>query len=1253
MQKRKIAANSALAICIGWLGLLPLNAVEDNEGHRFGEWPAISAMIENEFQKNLNFDDRDFLIEIWFKPLPVLKDKGNGRNILISKKCADFQLGYTLSYQNSQVNLTLCGRNTELDKDQPFSVEAGLTTNEWSYIAASYSHAARKLTFYKNGVKLKEYPKVELGNLSNKDTFNIGYYENRTSSTAHCQIREVRIWKVKDALPANVDALVAGHHARPQEVAAALTGNAGYSRWIFSSSNEDIADQGNNRNTLFYLPYGYKERIQIKPFPEKPSGKTYYVDNRNPQASDEGTGTKDKPFKTIKPGLKTTYPGDVLHICAGLYREAIYPRAGENGNPVTIEGETGAVVSGADPLERWEKQDGGLWVFTNWNGNYRSPDLKQGNDRATPGNLLFVDDQPMDFVRTKAELVPGTWTTDPVQGGGSRTIVLSPLPGIDPTLAPVEISEVRAGATAVKFNHIKGIHFTRNGVSLIGMGNVVEDNTIDWSNSGCIGVVGLYQVVRNNKMLWGVTGFGGYGGSHNLFENNLISYCGWRNIPDTGPCKIIPGAIDNIIRNNEECYNNGNGIWYDTICEGNLFEGNVSHDSQGNGFMDEFNFGNTIQSNLCYNNANGLAVCNSKVDRVYRNIAFNNMLSGIFFRWSSGQADKAYPEDAHKAKLEELMAKLDERRYQGWMISYEREKKFRALCDRYYCYYSAGVALQNTVEENVVFNNGKVEVNQPLRYSPVAIVHKDENTMYHPRSCSKGSAADKDIENTFVKNYYWNDTTNKIFNNGWYFGRDFTLREWQEISGQDADSQWINPYDDLAKMPAWFQERFKFKKGEFRPIMEANAYVENVRGSISRTVLLSRLLRAKTIAVARFADPMLAGVLFDRDGEKCASIWSKGVGLRDFIVPGVKELAYENKFLQRKKLEVKDEKVRVFVMQDPITLIGIGTEIKEDRSAELELPLWTEPGKVVAGKLTLDNPSRASRDYDLKVSVGEGWQVAHGNIPKTLNGGKQVVVDVDITPPPDVRYGMFQVKVAGRAGGSRIEQTKYFGIGHLPVLKHVEKGKEPKIDGGLAEWRHDVPNGIADSKDRLVFGKENWKGPEDLSARLWLRWHAERELYMSIEVTDDRLVTNHRSDDPRKSDSVQLCVDVRAPWKQQFMNNYTPGAFELILVPGEEGTEGTYQFGKLKFGNMGYTYGGKMLSKRTARGYIIEVDLHFGTGQVEDPGWVANREIRVGVLVNDSDDPNGKDRKSTLGFWRTTANVGEDCTSMTTFMMEK
>ena len=70
---------SKLLLCLvgfGVFGAAASGQAGEMKGHRFGEWPAISAVIAEESQKNLNLDDKDFLIEIWFKPLATLKYKG-------------------------------------------------------------------------------------------------------------------------------------------------------------------------------------------------------------------------------------------------------------------------------------------------------------------------------------------------------------------------------------------------------------------------------------------------------------------------------------------------------------------------------------------------------------------------------------------------------------------------------------------------------------------------------------------------------------------------------------------------------------------------------------------------------------------------------------------------------------------------------------------------------------------------------------------------------------------------------------------------------------------------------------------------------------------------------------------------------------------------------------------------------------------------------------------------------------------------
>jgi hypothetical protein len=55
---------------------------------------------------------------------------------------------------------------------------------------------------------------------------------------------------------------------------------------------------------------------------------------------------------------------------------------------------------------------------------------------------------------------------------------------------------------------------------------------------------------------------------------------------------------------------------------------------------------------------------------------------------------------------------------------------------------------------------------------------------------------------------------------------------------------------------------------------------------------------------------------------------------------------------------------------------------------------------------------------------------------------------------------------------------------------------------------------------------------------------------------------------------------------------------------------------------------------------------------MEEP-WTEGRSLRMGVLVNDSDDPSSNERKSRVGVWRTADNCAESCSSWTAFVLGK
>ena len=71
---------------------------------------------------------------------------------------------------------------------------------------------------------------------------------------------------------------------------------------------------------------------------------------------------------------------------------------------------------------------------------------------------------------------------------------------------------------------------------------------------------------------------------------------------------------------------------------------------------------------------------------------------------------------------------------------------------------------------------------------------------------------------------------------------------------------------------------------------------------------------------------------------------------------------------------------------------------------------------------------------------------------------------------------------------------------------------------------------------------------------------------------------NHRNDDPTRSDSVVLCVDALASWKQ-FMKDYTLGAFRIVMVSADGNSPATATFQGQPFGEIR-----KVVSKRTDKG---------------------------------------------------------------------
>lgn len=84
---------------------------------------------------------------------------------------------------------------------------------------------------------------------------------------------------------------------------------------------------------------------------EKETGKTYHVS----LDGDDGMDglTSGTAFSTIQKALEAAYPGDIIVLSDGVYRQGfVTVRNGEKDSPITIRGTAGAVVKGNDTTSR-------------------------------------------------------------------------------------------------------------------------------------------------------------------------------------------------------------------------------------------------------------------------------------------------------------------------------------------------------------------------------------------------------------------------------------------------------------------------------------------------------------------------------------------------------------------------------------------------------------------------------------------------------------------------------------------------------------------------------------------------------------------------------------------------------------------------------------------------------------------------------------------------------------------------------------
>jgi hypothetical protein len=105
----------------------------------------------------------------------------------------------------------------------------------------------------------------------------------------------------------------------------------------------------------------------------------------------------------------------------------------------------------------------------------------------------------------------------------------------------------------------------------------------------------------------------------------------------------------------------------------------------------------------------------------------------------------------------------------------------------------------------------------------------------------------------------------------------------------------------------------------------------------------------------------------------------------------------------------------------------------------------------------------------------------------------------------------------------------------------------PQVDGDFAKWRRGALY-VLNQDTQLTRGAELWKGPNQLSARVALRWD-EQFLYLGVDVTDPELYQPYFGRGIEKADAFVVILETA--YRKNFQATEPTGeAYRLFLSPG-------------------------------------------------------------------------------------------------------
>lgn len=947
---------------------------------------------------------------------------------------------------------------------------------------------------------------------------------------------------------------------------------------------------------------------------------TYIVDNQNPKAADTNAGTAEAPLKTISAAAKIVKPGDEVIVRPGVYREAVgLSVSGTKDAPIVFRSEEKhqAVISAADVLSDPKDEGLGVWSFA-----IAQPYMKSCAYLGGMPQWIYLNGFPLERAETRDRLIPGTFFLD----FEALRAYVAPHEDVDIHKANVEYSNrhgLFAPASSNNQNtetlddiHIKGFKLMYNAPWFRGIGAIrasgqrwlIEDNYLLWSTYD--GLQTKYTnacIVRNNLIEWsGCQGVGGGWSIDLLFEGNTLRYNNWRMFDwgNEGGGSKWGSSIDMRVRSNLVQYNFGPGIWTDAISTGTIYEKNISHDNTVRCIFTEINWDEVIQDNIVYNSGEGgILVSGSPGVLVRRNVVFNCGI-GIGLGGNYTRAND-HQQVWWKSAAEQMKTKIPG-------IDQHRVELWEAGVLKYYVAPKAMLMNNTVIWDNILFDNVR--------------------TMMEGRDYRTPSAVDAFVNNFSDHNIYWGkeDTLfNLVYS---YQYKD--MNEWRKASSRDKNSIFADPRDPKTKLPAWAEACRKDWDIKMRPITSVDGIRDDgIRQELVRSpmaqICIGRILRSPYLHAAKFQDNRIRGSVFEVDGQRTLALWTPHAAERRYVRLrlGVPKVIVENGYLGKKEVDLPNGNIDILVTYNPTYIRGIAEKFEESPSGVLKTQAFNLADKPVPASVVFVNEGDKPAALKTTFTSSKGYSVEPASVDRQLAAGEKYELQLALKPDGTLRRGVGILRMQAVLGNETLKRSAVFNVGD-GESKMPPAPKGITIDGKLDDWGaivkdrmplatiNDISQCLSDAKTKAL-----WKGPEDLSARLYGAWTPEA-LYIAVLVKDDKIIPTPTENDLDKFEGVQISFDGRAA-DMQWQKEINKGCFDIKVAVSDKGTGISRASWKTYLKTPAVTAVAK-----TTDGYIVEMMIPLTKEDFPAGQWESGRPIRLSLAVRDMDDAADPNRRT-------------------------